>query len=89
MAERVTGGTFGNPGAGHRLLDCPLDNRFIDVMPSLLTGIPVPPSTFLRENPLPAPISRRVGILSRECVWHEYPAIPFDPNHADALPSPI
>ena len=51
-------------------LDCPLKNRLVDMIPSFFTGHCVLPPVFLREDPLPAPFLRRIGIFAVERSGH-------------------
>lgn len=51
-------------------LDRLLKNRLVDMMPPFFTGNCVLPSVFLREDPLPAPFLRRIGIFAVERIGH-------------------
>lgn len=70
VPEGVAAGMLNYPGLADRFLDGPLKNRLMNVMPSLFTGLLVPPAVFLWEDPLPAPVSGGIGILALLGVGH-------------------
>lgn len=76
MPKRVATRTLRHACPCRRFLDRALDDRFIDVMPPLLSGLGIRPTVFLRKDPLPAPISRGVGIFAVQSVGHLDPPTP-------------
>ena len=70
MAKGVATGVLDYTRIADCFLDCPLKNRLVDMMPPFFTGHCVLPSVFLREDPLPAPFLRRIGIFAVECAGH-------------------
>src|SRR3989304_8136719 len=77
MAKGVTTCSFSNSGRCYSPFDSSLHNVFIHVMPAFFGGFRVLPSVLLREDPLPAPIGGRVGILAIQSVGHLHPSPPF------------
>jgi len=68
VAEGVAGCAGGQAGLDHGISDCSLDEGMIDVVPSLLAGLRVPPAMFLGEDLLPAPFSGRPGVLPAQRI---------------------
>ena len=70
MTECVAGGPFGQVGPFHRAVDRLLDDRFVNVMASLLarlwafSGSPA-------ERSIAAPLLGSVGVFTVEGVWQE------------------
>src|SRR3989304_2008116 len=77
MAKGVTTCSFSNSGRCYSLFDSSLHNGFIHVMPAFFGGFLVLPSVLLREDPLPAPFTRRIGILAIQSVGHLHPPPAF------------
>lgn len=71
MPESMASGSFGQAGLLHRAVDRLLDDGFVNVMPSLIARLRVPPAVFLWEYPLPTPFLRRVGILAVQRVGQQ------------------
>jgi hypothetical protein len=74
MSAKTNGGTYGTwlvcePGLRHGIPDGFLYQLFVGVMTSLFLGLAVDPPVFLWKDPLPAPVLRRVGILSIKGIW--------------------
>ena len=69
MPEGVAGNPFGQPSPAHRLRDGLLDERFVNVVASLLAGLGVRLAMLLRKHELPAPLAVRVRILTVQGVW--------------------
>jgi len=72
MPEGMASGPFVKSGLFRRLGDRLLDDRFVDMVPSFLAGLVVPPPILLRKDPLPAPVDRGVGVFAvdsrRSCL---------------------
>ena len=66
VAERVAGGPLGDAGGHHRVLHLTLQDRFMQVMAPPLPGHQVHGGARGWEDPLPSPLTARVGILARE-----------------------
>lgn len=69
MPERVAGGPLGEPGLCHSVSDGFLHQGFVNMMATLFLSLEIDPSVFLGKDPLPAPVLRRIGILTVECMW--------------------
>ena len=78
VAERVAGGPLGDTGGQHSVLHGTLEDRFMQVMAATLAGHLVHVGARGWEDPLPSPLTTRVGILAREG--------PRQLNPAGALP---
>jgi hypothetical protein len=59
----VTRRSLGQPCFRDRLLECLLQDGFINVMATLFACPVIYPATLLWKDPLPAPLTRSVGIL--------------------------
>ena len=77
MPECMATYVLHNYRLANSLLDCPLKNRLVKMMPAFFAGLGVPPAMFLRKDPLPAPVWRRIGVFPIESVrkWHSTPPI--------------
>ncbi len=86
MPECVATHVLHNPRLADGLLDCSLQNRLVNVMPSFFARLRVVPPGFLRKDPLPAPVFRRVGVLPIEDVWELHDQLSIlprsDPNRS-------
>ena len=71
MPECVTPGMLGYASPVDSILDSPLQNRLVNVMPSFFACLHVFPPSFLRKDPLPAPVLWRVRILTIQGVGQE------------------
>ena len=71
MPECVAPGMLDHTGPADSILDSPLQNRLVNVMPSFFARLRIFPPGFLRKDPLPAPVLRRVGILAVQGVRQE------------------
>ena len=70
MPERVTRRPLCHAGPRDCLLHRTLDDRLIQMMPALRTGLPVDLLALLREDPLPAPLRRSIRVFARQSIWH-------------------
>ncbi len=77
MPECVATHVLHNPRLADGLLDGPLENRLVNMMPSFFVSPGVLPAAFLGKDPLPAPVLRRVGVLAVEGVWKLHTAPPI------------
>lgn len=68
MPERMASHALDEVCLAHRFLYCPLENCLVDVVPSLFAGLGILPAVLLRENPLPTPLLRRIGVFSFDGV---------------------
>ena len=69
MPKSVAANMLYHPGRPGCFLDCALKNRFMYMMPSFFAGSRVLPPVLLREDPLPAPVFRRVGVFAIQGPW--------------------
>jgi hypothetical protein len=58
MAKGVATGRFADPCSSDRGANRPLNNRGVEMMPSLFTRLSITPTRDLREHPLPNPFAR-------------------------------
>ena len=58
MPKYVAPGTLDRTGPADSILDSPLQNRLVSVMPSFFARLRIFPPGFLRKDPLPAPVLR-------------------------------
>ena len=77
MAEGVASDSPGQSGLSRSLIDRLLDERFVDVVSSLLAGLRVRPAMLLREHELPTPLPVGVGILAGQGVRSFDAAVPM------------
>jgi hypothetical protein len=63
MAEGVTACGFGNASLNDRLLDRTLHDRFMQVVPALLSSYPVDVMACRWKDPLPRPLFHRVWVF--------------------------
>ncbi len=70
MPEGVAGRPLGQSGVPDSLGNCLLHDGFVDMMPPLMPCLVVCPAVLLREDPLPTPFGRGVGVLAVEGVRH-------------------
>jgi hypothetical protein len=77
MPEGVAPDMLDHSGHPNGLLDCPLKHRLVKMMPAFFASLGVRPAMFLRKDPLPAPVLRRVGVFPIESVrqWHSAPPL--------------
>src|SRR3990170_4515471 len=68
MPESVTGDLLGDSGTGSCLLYCPLEDRFVQVVPVRTSGRGVDILPRSREHPLPRPLSIRTRIFPVEPI---------------------
>lgn len=63
MAEGVAGDRLTDAGLQRRLVDSPLEDRRIHVVPAFLASFWILPSPLLWEKPLPGELELGVGVL--------------------------
>lgn len=69
MAEEgVAAGRLRDPDTDHGLADQALQRRLVKVVPPALASLPMPVRPGCGEDPLPAPLPARVGVLATEGV---------------------
>ena len=68
VAERMARGSFRETSHRHGTPDGFLYQRFVDMMATWFLRLEIEPAAFLRKDPLPAPVLRRVGALTVERV---------------------
>lgn len=68
MPEGVARGSFRETSHRHGTPDGFLYQRFVDMMATWFLRLEIEPAAFLRKDPLPAPVLRRVGALTVERV---------------------
>ena len=68
MAEGMTPHILGHSGSANRFLHGPLQNAGVHAVASFLSAPGILPPILLREDPLPAPVGRGVGILGVQCI---------------------
>ena len=73
MAEGVTSDVFDDVGFVDRFFHSPLKDCFVYVMTSFLSGFGVLPTFFLGKYPLPAPLSRSIGIFAVQGIMQQQP----------------
>ena len=66
MPERVRGGALDDPGPARGVLDRPLQDRLVQVVPAELAGQTVAVEACGREDPLPDPFSTGVRVLPQQ-----------------------
>jgi hypothetical protein len=76
VAERVAGRRLGHPSPEDGLPYRPLDDRFVQVVPAPLAGVPGDVDAGSRKDPLPAQFVPRVWVFSAERRWKFDPACP-------------
>lgn len=77
VPKRVAGDPLGQSGLSHCLRDGLLDERFVNVMASLVAGPRIYAPTLLRKHELPAPLPMGLGILAGQGVRQLHPAVAF------------
>ena len=69
VAEGMATGVFGYAGKHDCIADSTLDYGSVDVKPAFLLCFHIMPTSFLGEDPLPAPLAGGIGIFLCQSGW--------------------
>lgn len=74
MSQRMARRPFDQTCLPNRLLAGLLEDGFVHVMPSLLSGSRIPPAVLLRKHPLPAPFRRCLRVFPVQGLGQRNPS---------------
>jgi len=74
VPERVAGSRFHQARPADGLLDGPLQDNLVEVVPSALAGISLYVDTRCGEDPMPSPFPARAWVLPRQSIGQFHPA---------------